>query len=184
MISLLKKCWEGSQRRTQGEGTSVPPVSQVVQQASQSEAAQLKGPQAAQLSAATEISDSEADMVPSPVESGGESGGVSASALAIDDGDFGLGSDAGDEELSAYVTRAVRAQPRSTDPLALSWHEKMLLYDPIVVEDFAAWLNSGALTAVGCDAEVGVGEVKRWCRERSVCCCARLGFDGRLRQRW
>lgn len=39
------------------------------------------------------------------------------------------------------ITAVVRAQPRSTNSKFPSWHEKMLLYDPIVLEDFTAWLN-------------------------------------------
>ncbi|EKG12907.1 hypothetical protein MPH_09954 [Macrophomina phaseolina MS6] len=39
------------------------------------------------------------------------------------------------------ITTAVKNARRSTDPAAPSWHEKILLYDPIVVEDLTTWLN-------------------------------------------
>lgn len=49
------------------------------------------------------------------------------------------------------ITAAVKGQPRSRSKEKLSWWEKMLLYDPIVLEDFAGWLNGGegGLRAVG-----------------------------------
>lgn len=40
------------------------------------------------------------------------------------------------------ITTAVKAAPPSTDSMCPSWYEKMLLYDPIIVEDFAEWLNA------------------------------------------
>lgn len=45
------------------------------------------------------------------------------------------------ETVYPQITKAVKAAPPSHDPLKPSWHEKMLLYDPIVVEDFTKWLN-------------------------------------------
>lgn len=44
------------------------------------------------------------------------------------------------------ITAAVKSQPRSTNHKSPSWHEKILLYDPIVLEDFTAWLNTQGLT--------------------------------------
>lgn len=45
------------------------------------------------------------------------------------------------EAVCPQITTAVKAAPPSHDPLKPSWYEKMLLYDPIVVEDFTKWLN-------------------------------------------
>ena len=65
------------------------------------------------------------------------------------------------------ITQAVRGQPRppaaaadddadaERNPQRLTWHEKMLLYDPIVVEDLCAWLNGGEGGARGALAGVG-----------------------------
>ncbi|KAI5865828.1 hypothetical protein GGS23DRAFT_616938 [Durotheca rogersii] len=53
------------------------------------------------------------------------------------------------------ITRAVTSAPRSRDPAQPSWHEKMLLYDPVVLEDFADWLNSGPLAAAAAEEEGG-----------------------------
>lgn len=62
--------------------------------------------------------------------------------------------------LFAHMTKAVMTAPRMSDPEDSSWHEKML-YDPIVLEDLTAWLNSGQLRRVGYEGEASVGEVKR-----------------------
>ncbi|KAK4554128.1 5'-flap endonuclease [Recurvomyces mirabilis] len=39
------------------------------------------------------------------------------------------------------ITAAVKASKRASDPAKPSWHQKILLYDPIVLEDLTAWLN-------------------------------------------
>lgn len=82
-----------------------------------------------------------------------------------------------------YITKAVRSAPRTTDPENPSWHEKMLMYDPIIVEDLAAWLNSGQLTKLGYDDEVSALDVKKWCEMRSICCLARETWRGQERKR-
>jgi hypothetical protein len=64
-----------------------------------------------------------------------------------------LSPTAQESELFSHITRAVTSAPRTTDPENPSWHEKMLMYDPIILEDLAAWLNSGQLTRVGYDGE-------------------------------
>ncbi|KAL2261639.1 hypothetical protein VTK26DRAFT_3708 [Humicola hyalothermophila] len=94
---------------------------------------------------------------------------------------------ADDEQVAVFkaITQAVLAAPRSTDPAKPSWHERMLMYDPVVLEDFAAWLNSsGRLDRFGVDREVSAGEVKRWCQSKSVCCLWRVSLRGRQRKRF
>lgn len=82
-----------------------------------------------------------------------------------------------------YITKAVTSAPRTTDPENPSWHEKMLMYDPIIVEDLAAWLNSGQLTRLGCDEEVSALDVKKWCEMRSICCLWKGTWNGKERKR-
>ncbi|KAI9759908.1 MAG: hypothetical protein M4579_002033 [Chaenotheca gracillima] len=90
------------------------------------------------------------------------------------------------------VTRAIRAQTRPSTsapaskpcPGALTWHEKILLYDPIVLEDLAAWLNTEGLGRVGVDEEIAAWQVKAWCEERSVCCLWRENLRGKVRERF
>jgi hypothetical protein len=43
--------------------------------------------------------------------------------------------------LFTRITSLVRSLPPSTSPGKPSWHEKILMYDPIVLEDFTAFLN-------------------------------------------
>jgi Slx4 endonuclease len=59
-----------------------------------------------------------------------------------------------------------------------TFHEKILMYDPIVLEDLAAWLNTEGFKAIGEDREVGPIEVRGWCEERGVCCLWRGGWRG------
>ncbi|KAH7313437.1 hypothetical protein B0I35DRAFT_435180 [Stachybotrys elegans] len=92
--------------------------------------------------------------------------------------------DQSQEALMACITKAVTSAPRSTDTSNPSWHEKMLLYDPIVLEDLTAWLNSGQLTLVGYDGEVSPGEVKQWCESKSICCLWRVNLRGKERKRF
>lgn len=44
----------------------------------------------------------------------------------------------------AQITTHIRSLPPTTNPSKPSWHEKILMYDPIVLEDFTAHLNTVA----------------------------------------
>ncbi|RAK80573.1 protein slx4 [Aspergillus fijiensis CBS 313.89] len=78
--------------------------------------------------------------------------------------------------LHNQITQAVHVQPRLR-PTSInrqpSWHEKILMYDPIILEDFTTWLNTEGLGLVNEDREVGAALVKEWCEGRGVCCCYR-----------
>ncbi|ROT39506.1 hypothetical protein SODALDRAFT_331623 [Sodiomyces alkalinus F11] len=100
---------------------------------------------------------------------------VSSAAAAADQQQSGL---------MRHITRAIRDAPPSKDPSRPSWHEKMLMYDPVILEDLAAWLNSGQLTGVGYDGEVSAWEVKQWCESKSVCCLWRVNVSGKERKRF
>lgn len=87
-------------------------------------------------------------------------------------------------DLAVQITKAVQAQrsiPVSASSSAfaggplgrLSWHEKILMYDPIVIEDFATWLNTEGLGLVAEDREVGAGFLRTWCESKGICCCYR-----------
>ena len=86
--------------------------------------------------------------------------------------------------LFRYITQAVISAPRTTDPANPSWHDKMLMYDPIILEDLTGWLNAGQLDRVGHDGEVSPGDVKRWCESKSVCCLWRENLRGKERKRF
>ncbi|RYP46490.1 hypothetical protein DL768_007323 [Monosporascus sp. mg162] len=94
-------------------------------------------------------------------------------------------TDAQQATLFTLITRAVTTAPRSSSHEEPSWHERMLLYDPVVLEDLAAWLNAGQLARVGWDGpEVAPADVKRWCEARSVVCLWRVNVRGKERKRF
>ena len=86
--------------------------------------------------------------------------------------------------LLSQITKAVTTFPPTHDVKNLTWHEKMLMYDPIVLEDLTVWLNAEGLGRVGEDDEVWPGLVKEWCEERSVCCLWKENLRGGARGRW
>ena len=82
------------------------------------------------------------------------------------------------------VTKAITSFPPSHDPDTLTFHQKMLMYEPIVLEDLTAWLNTEGLNRIGEDGEVSTEQVKAWCEARSVCCLWRENLRGGARARW
>ncbi|OAA55267.1 nudix domain containing protein [Niveomyces insectorum RCEF 264] len=64
-------------------------------------------------------------------------------------------------DLFRYITKAVVTAPRAKDTANPSWHEKILMYDTIILETFTAWLNDGPLLAAGYDGPVTAIEVKK-----------------------
>ena len=71
------------------------------------------------------------------------------------------------------ITSAIKSFPPTHCASSLTFYEKILLYDPIVLEDLTAWLNTVGLGRVGEDDEVGVKVVKEWCLAQSVCFVSR-----------
>ncbi|KAL8934577.1 MAG: hypothetical protein Q9216_005839 [Gyalolechia sp. 2 TL-2023] len=82
------------------------------------------------------------------------------------------------------ITKAVAAYPPTHDPNNLTWYEKILLYDPIVLEDLADWLNRKGLGAVGCTELVSPMMVKQWCESQSVCSLWKENLRGGKRARY
>ncbi|KAF2488295.1 hypothetical protein BU16DRAFT_532322 [Lophium mytilinum] len=102
-------------------------------------------------------------------------------------------------DLFPSITNTVKGAPRTTDPSKPSWYEKILMYDPIVLEDFTAWLSAQGVrwsvavkrkgkgkkkaddaVAAGHEEDTEVVEkeleakmVQRWCEENSICCMYR-----------
>jgi len=81
-------------------------------------------------------------------------------------------------DLASQITKAVRSQPQLS-PLSSSsgsrsrptWHEKILMYDPIILEDFTTWLNVEGLGLVGEDREIHAAMAREWCESKGICCC-------------
>lgn len=139
-----------------------------------------------------EIPDSDSDdpFVSSPASSPGTQVDLFSSPPAVDlsvteDTESSLISSPTTQEVALfrYITQAVISAPRATDPANPSWHEKMLMYDPIILEDLTAWLNAGQLDRVGYDGEVPPGIVKKWCESKSVCCLWKVSLRGGARKR-
>ena len=59
-----------------------------------------------------------------------------------------------------------------------TWYEKMLMYDPIILEDLTLWLNTRGLRTVHEDDEVGAIQVRTWCEANGICCLWRGGWRG------
>ncbi|KAF2765619.1 hypothetical protein EJ03DRAFT_204718 [Teratosphaeria nubilosa] len=66
---------------------------------------------------------------------------AAAAQLKAQDGQWSSVS----KQLFPLITNTLKAMPRSTDPEKPSWHQKILLYDPIVLEDITADLNEKGL---------------------------------------
>ena len=81
------------------------------------------------------------------------------------------------------ITEAITTYPPTHNMTNLSWYEKILMYEPIVLEDLAMWLNLEGLARVDVDDEVSPGMVKDWCEGRSVCCLWRENLRGGTRAR-
>ncbi|CAJ2500634.1 Uu.00g034870.m01.CDS01 [Anthostomella pinea] len=139
---------------------------------------------------AVEIADSDMDELdsPSPTSSPDRifSSPPPVDLSTSDEADMSLTMSPTDQQahLFTLITKSVKSAPRSTDPSNPSWHEKMLLFDPIILEDLASWLNGGELTRVGYDEEVSPSDVKKWCESKSVICLWRANFRGKERKRY
>jgi Slx4 endonuclease len=90
------------------------------------------------------------------------------------------GTDIIGEKIQAAIMRqsedaASEDRDHLRDP---TWHEKILLFDPIILEDLTAWLNMEGLGRVDEDREVSALDVRDWCESNSICCLWRGGWRG------
>lgn len=88
------------------------------------------------------------------------------------------------DKLFAQMTKAITTFPPTNDIKNMTFYEKILIYEPIVLEDLTAWLNTQGLASIGEDDEVEPLVVKEWCEERSVCCLWRENLRGGARARY
>ncbi|CAD6505290.1 BgTH12-00782 [Blumeria graminis f. sp. triticale] len=86
--------------------------------------------------------------------------------------------------LFSHITSAIKNTKPSDDCSNPTWYEKMLLYDPIVLEDLTVWLNTGALQETNWDGEVELKDVKKWCESKSICCLSRESLRNGTRCRY
>lgn len=136
-----------------------------------------------------EISDSDAPLTPSPPRRRPSQIRTSplplqvASSAAVEES-LAQAQESSQIRLFEHITRAVTSTPPSKDPTNPSWHEKILLYDPVILEDLTVWLNTGALEKAGWDGEVNPSEVKKWCVSKSICCLWKENLRGGVRTRF
>ena len=86
--------------------------------------------------------------------------------------------------LHSKITEAIQSFPPTHDVKNLTWNEKILMYDAIVLEDLATWLNTVGLGRVGVDEEIHALEVRSWCEANSVCCLWKENLRGGKRGRY
>ncbi|QDS70538.1 hypothetical protein FKW77_010360 [Venturia effusa] len=84
------------------------------------------------------------------------------------------------------ITLAVKGQPRSIGGQKLTWYEKMLMYDPIVIEDLTVFVNAEGLriTVKEKEEEIRGWMVQKWCEENSVCCLWKEGLRGGVKTKY
>ncbi|KAL8907792.1 MAG: hypothetical protein Q9207_001195 [Kuettlingeria erythrocarpa] len=87
------------------------------------------------------------------------------------------------EALFATITKAIKSYPPTHDARSLTWYERMLIYDPIVLEDLADWLNREGLGLVGYEDRITPRLAKQWCDSQSICCVWRESLKGGTRVR-
>lgn len=146
-----------------------------------------------------EIMDSEPDMTPSPRRRGKKAPPsplpdlVTTTTEAVTKRVNGVLTNANhpqwpeiQSELFPDITLAVKGQLRSEGGQKLTWYEKMLLYDPIVIEDLTAFVNGEGLRikVKEKDEEVRGWMVQKWCEENSVCCLWKEGLRGGVKTKY
>lgn len=207
MIALLEKCWEAKHRPAltdlgtnalviAAEPSSIPsPPRKVTSHPRDTESnipiriqtPKKTGRKSTQV--VDDISDSETQSIKIPRKS--RTGHLGGSTLPLKffgemDGvnTSDLSPASSQKALFAHITSAIKATSPSKDVNNPSWHEKILLYDPIALEDLTVWLNTGGLQKVGWDGEVERMEVKAWCESRSICCVWKESLRGGPRSRY
>lgn len=134
-----------------------------------------------------EISDSDSPSTPSPPRRRASQIGTPRLPLQLSSADSSspkLSPTLQQKRLFTHITRAVTNAPPSQSSSNPNWHEKILLYDPIILEDLTVWLNTGALEKTGWDGEVEPKEVKKWCESKSICCLWKENLRGGARSHY
>jgi len=133
---------------------------------------------------AEEISDSESAPLPSPPRQSKIRTPLHLKSFIATIDSPTLSPTSAQLHLFKRITQAITSVPPSKDPQNPTWHEKILLYDPLILEDLTVWLNTGALEKVGWDGEVEPKEVKKWCESKSICCLWKENLRGGARSRY
>ncbi|KAH7092589.1 structure-specific endonuclease subunit SLX4 [Paraphoma chrysanthemicola] len=76
----------------------------------------------------------------------------------------------------AAITAHIRSLPPTTDPKKPSWHEKILMYDPIVLEEFTVYLNVS--TVIRTWKRATKVQIKAWNKEMKALGEPALDIEG------
>jgi hypothetical protein len=64
------------------------------------------------------------------------------------------------QSIFSQISTHIRSLPPTTDPTKPTWHEKILMYDPIVLEDFTVYLNAN--TSIRVFKKATQKQIKAW----------------------
>lgn len=177
-----------SPRKTKLQRTKPMNMAEDLEMGSDTPSSQIRTPKKSKkLAPPEDIDDSDAPVTPSPPRR--QSSQIKTPPLPLrlstaDDAEAALSANSSQKLLFGHITRAIKTAERSSDPQNPSWHEKILMYDPIVLEELTLWLNTGALEKQGWDDEVEPKEVKKWCESKSICCLWRESLRNGARSRY
>ena len=79
------------------------------------------------------------------------------------------------DQITLAITK-YQHRPNRSHQREPTWHERILMYDPIVLEELALWLNTEGFGGIGEDREVSALEVREWCESRAICCLWKGGW--------
>jgi hypothetical protein len=65
-------------------------------------------------------------------------------------------------QIFAAVSSHIRSLPPTTDPSKPTWHEKILMYTPIILEDFTKYLNTVSSPSICVFKKATLKQVKSW----------------------
>ncbi|KAJ6205926.1 hypothetical protein PSV09DRAFT_1196462, partial [Bipolaris maydis] len=69
-------------------------------------------------------------------------------------------------DVFTQITTHIRSLPPTRDPTKPTWHERILMYDPIVLEEFTGYLNTS--TSIRVFKKATQKQVKAWNQQRKV----------------
>ena len=98
--------------------------------------------------------------------------------------DKGLRTKTPQDYIHRYISNAILAEytaEHSEADIIKTWHYKILLYQPIILEDLTEWLNTIGFRNVGVSCGVSPLDVRDWADTRSVLSMSRTNQRGNIR---
>jgi hypothetical protein len=85
------------------------------------------------------------------------------------------------EQLFGKIAEAVKTNGKMGD--TSSFYFRILMYDPISLEELMTWLNAKGLRSVGTGEQVNAADVRAWCDVNGVCLASEMTQRGSERKR-